>query len=906
MTPTEWRRVKTLLDDALNRPAAERADFLDVACADTPTLRAEVESLLVAHEQAEAVHALESPFATATGDEDASGGDQQIEGQRVGPYRLVRMVGRGGMGSVYLAERADGHYEQTVALKLIRRGLDTDDILSRFAFERQILAGLDHPSIARLYDGGVTDDGRPYFAMEYVAGIPITDYCDQHRLSTPQRLALFRTVCRAVQHAHQNLVVHRDLKPSNILVTDDGQVKLLDFGIAKLLTDEGLSAGPTIPRTRTGARVLTPEYAAPEQVRGTTVTTATDVYQLGVLLYELLTGRRPYRLPSLVQAEIARVILEEEPTRPSTAVGQTSETGTDEAPRTLTPEMVSQARSTDPGRLRRRLAGDLDMICLTALRKEPERRYANVEALAEDVRRHLVGLPVTARPDTFSYRASRFVRRHRTGVAAAAAVALALVVGLGVAVWQGQQAAAERDRAEAEAEKVAAVNQFLVNLFGAADPREEGREVRVASLLDQAAGDLDSSFADQPDVEATLRHTLGVTYRELGLFDESEAQFQRALALRERLFDSHHQDVLTTQNALGNLYILSGDYAQADSILTRAVASARTLTGEQDLLVSDLMSTLGYVHYVTGDLEASLEMHRASVDLREQQPNADEIEIAASLGNVAIVLADLGRIDEAVPLLERQVAIYRRVLEADNTRIGRALTNLASVYRDAGRYDAAVEAFTEAIAIFREALGEESFEIGGALGGLGAALIELGRHAEAEEVLRRSLRIYEQAFGAEHPRTGYALLRLGGALQRRGAYAEAETYLRRALQVWRDGLPEDHPALGRGLMELGALLHEQKRAAEAEPLLREALAVREAALPADHPDRAETQSLLGDCLAALGRTAEAEALLRQGYEGLLSDRGPDHQKTIEARERLRAFYAATGQPDRAAALAEGS
>jgi len=857
MTPTEWRRVKTLLDDALNRPAAERADFLDVACADTPTLRAEVESLLVAHEQAEAMHALESPFATVTDDEDASGGDQQIEGQRVGPYRLVRMVGRGGMGSVYLAERADGHYEQTVALKLIRRGLDTDDILSRFAFERQILAGLDHPNIARLYDGGVTDDGRPYFAMEYVPGIPITDYCDQHRLSTQQRLALFRTVCRAVQHAHQNLVVHRDLKPSNILVTDDGQVKLLDFGIAKLLTDEGLSAGPTIPRTRTGARVLTPEYAAPEQVRGTTVTTATDVYQLGVLLYELLTGRRPYRLPSLLQAEIARVILEEEPTRPSTAVGQTSETGTDEAPRTLTPEMVSQARSTDPGRLRRRLAGDLDMICLTALRKEPERRYANVEALAEDVRRHLVGLPVTARPDTFSYRASRFVRRHRTSVAAAAAVVLALIGGLGMAVWQGQQAAAERDRAEAALEQAESTLDYLGTTILAGGPYEGDPATPIGQVLDSAAAHVDDDLAGAPVVAGAVHQTLAKVYLERGLPDRAAHHARRA---RHLVADERDPA-----------------YARATVQLATALSDA-------------------------SQYEEALPFHQEAVDLLRRHAD-DPAEYAEALNNYAATLSSIGREDDAEQTYLEAIDVHRA--SEDATAALRPLNNLAVLYSEQGRYEAAADRLREVVATLRATDGTRYM--------LATALINLAGTLNYTGEVEESLRLYEEGvamlrdeLGAEHPEAIMAQVSLGNHYFALDDVASAQREAAAGLDMALDALGPDHFITAYAQVVAGRAYCDAGDAAMGAPLLRASLTTRRDALPDGHWLVANGESLLGDCLAALGRTAEAEAFLTQGYEGLLSDRGPDHQKTAEARERLRAFYAATGQPEHAAALAEGS
>jgi serine/threonine-protein kinase len=852
MTPTEWRRIKTLLDDALARPLTERSAFLDAACADAPGLRAEVASLLVAHDHAEAAHALESPFASAAS--DSRDAEEQVEGQQVGPYRLMRLLGRGGMGSVYLAERADGHYEQTVALKLIRRGLDTDDILSRFAFERQILAGLDHPNIARLHDGGMTADGRPYFAMEYVAGVPITDYCDQHRLATPQRLALFRTVCRAVQHAHQNLVVHRDLKPSNILVTGDGQVKLLDFGIAKLLSDEGFGAGPTIPRTRTGARVLTPEYAAPEQVRGATVTTATDVYQLGVLLYELLTGRRPYRLPSRVQAEVARVILEEEPIRPSTAVRRT-EMGDDEAPTTLTPEAVSRARSTDPGRLRRRLAGDLDMICLTALKKEPERRYANVEALAEDVRRHLVGLPVMARPDTFGYRASRFVRRHRTSVAAAVAVVLALVVGLGVAVWQGQQAAVERDRAEAALEQAESTLDFLSTMISAGGPREGDPDMPIGTVLERAAARVDAELADKPEVARAVYTSLASVFFEMGRLDAAQATARQALALFET------ERGVDYARALHALAMALGFDDSTDAAIRYHEAALSALEGVPDAEAQRAAILNTYAHALV-DATREADAEAAYQEALALYQAVDDPDILYTLNGLGVLHLYQGRYDEAVPLLRRAVDRMRRV-RPGSYELGEALGNLAGAHAALGQMDDALEARRDALAILEEAVDEEHLSAIIQRTSYASDLLLAGQVAAAQREAQRSLDAAVRAFGARHPYTAFAQNVAGQAHCAGPEPGVGASLLRASLTTRRDVLPEGHWLVANG------------------------------------------ESLLGGCLATLGRTEEAEAFLTQGYDGLRSSRGPDHQKTVEARERLQAFYAATGQPERAAAPTQG-
>ena len=438
MTSERWQKIKAVLEDALEREAPERTAFLDAACQGDDELRGEVEALLAS--EAEAGDFIETPIFRLRLSDTAP----LAEGQRVGAYRIVREIGRGGMGSVYLAERADEAYRQKVALKVLRRGMDTDEIVRRFRSERQILANLKHENIAMLLDGGAVEDGRPFLVMEHVEGRPLDEYCDARKLSTRERLELFRKVCSAVHLAHQNLVVHRDLKPGNILVTADGVPKLLDFGIAKIVDPDQQST-----LTRADLRPMTPEYASPEQVRGDAITTASDIYSLGVLLYHLLTGHSPYRPATRDPMSLAKAICETEPPRPSSVINKIEEVKRpDGSARQVTPESVSQVRDGDAGALRRHLAGDLDTIVLKAMQKDPQRRYASVDQLSNDIARHLDGLPVIAQKDTLRYRMGKFVGRHKVGVSLAAVLAL-LIVGAGITVtllWQ--RAVREQARAE--------------------------------------------------------------------------------------------------------------------------------------------------------------------------------------------------------------------------------------------------------------------------------------------------------------------------------------------------------------------------------------------------------------------------------------------------------------------------
>ena len=552
-------RIKALFLDVLACPPAERTSLL----ADIDEgLRAEVETLLAAHDEAENLGSLSSP-AFDLG--DARRADPLV-GRQIGPWRLEERIGEGGMGTVYRAERADGAYERTVAIKLLRPGSDVRGLAERLHAERNVLARLEHPHIARLYDGGVTDAGSgpgqaglPYLAMELVDGMPITGYCETRELDTNARIGLFLQVCDAVAYAHRNLIVHRDLKPSNILVTSEGEAKLLDFGIAKLLEETGEAA----LLTRTGTSAMTPPYAAPEQIRNESVTTAADVYSLGALLYELLANRRPYNLSEKTAAEIKHLVCELKPKKPSEA-----------------------AAAAD-------LRGDLDTIILKALAKEPERRYPSAEAFADDLRRHLDGLPVHARPATAGYRVRKFVERHKTGSLAALLVVLALVAGLGMALWQARVAERQRDIARTETESAEAVAGFLERVLRAPNPswyvegEAKGPDTPISAVLNEAARRIETDFAEQPHVRADLHHIVGDTYRALGLLDEAAGHFEQSLALRESLYTPPHPKIA---EALYYVGATMRNTNRSASIYERAIAMQRARDEGNNLpyMLSDL------------------------------------------------------------------------------------------------------------------------------------------------------------------------------------------------------------------------------------------------------------------------------------------------------------------------------
>src|SRR3984893_10052542 len=629
-----WVRIKELFEAAVDLDPNQRTALLDKECGGDEALRGEIESLLKSDERTEGF--IEQPAFAIPHDLFPDNVEESFAGRQFGAYQIIREIGRGGLGAVYLAARADEEYRKQVAIKVIRRGLDTEDILRRFRTERQILAQLDHPNIARLIDGGTTDDGLPYLVMEYVSGEPINAYCNANALPTTERLKLFRKVCAAVTYAHQNLVIHRDLKPSNILVTQEGEPKLLDFGIAKLL-----SAGDELfTQPLPALRVLTPEYASPEQVKGDKIMTTSDVYSLGVLLYELLTGQRPYRLKTRTPEEIARAITEQRPNRPSPAVASAS------------------SRWSMGWKPKSYLRGDLDNIVLMAMRKEPARRYSSVGQFSEDIRRHLEGLPVRARKDTVAYRTSKFVNRHRIGVAAAALVLLSLVGGFVATLVQVQTA--ERAKVKAEA-----TSAFLQRMLNASSPdRNSGAQPTVKDLLDEASKRLASGYlSGQPEVRAELQRVIGTTYLSLGQYDLANQNLSAALTDQTRIYAEDGLETLKTKLCLATLWGGSiGNYAKADKFYRHKLSTLRAYHKKGTLsadYLSNALNGFALLQRAQGDSKEAEKLLREQFDLRSQLSPEAQNGLGVAETVLALTLADQGEFDEAVGIVRRKVAEVR-------------------------------------------------------------------------------------------------------------------------------------------------------------------------------------------------------------------------------------------------------
>ncbi|MCP3959118.1 MAG: serine/threonine protein kinase, partial [bacterium] len=787
MTPELWQRAEEILLEVLEAPEADRRQALDRACAGHAELRREVSSLLEAALGADDF--IDAPVFSLRSPDPASGGADRLEGSRIGPYRVERLLGRGGMGAVYLAVRADDEFEQRVALKLLKRGMDSDEIVRRFRHERQILASLQHPNIARLLDGGTTEDGLPYFVMDHVGGEPIDEYCDRHRLSVRDRIRLFLKVCAAVHFAHQNLVVHRDLKPGNILVDSGGEPKLLDFGIAKLLSG---GPGDAIDLTLEGPRPMTPSYASPEQVRGEMVTTGSDVYSLGVLLYELLSGHKPYRVPSGGEVEVLRAVCEVEPMRPSMALRRKEQVMSPEGSGVaIDPETVSRARGGDPQALARRLSGDLDAIVLKALRKEPELRYASAQEMSEDLRDHLAGLPVRARKGTFTYRLGKLLRRHKLETALAAAV-LAMIVGFGVTALQ------LRDRALRERDRATEVSHFLVDLFQLPDPRvSRGETVTAQALLEKGTQLLDKELEELPEDRAVLMGAIGSAYLGLKLYDQAEPLLAGSLERRrvDRAGTGGDGELVVNLLYLAHARRAGGVSSAAGGDPAALEAEALDIVARRqvnELRLAELLSNHATLMQIEGDLRAAEEFFRQALAMKIRLFGQRHPEVAHTQQNLAQLLTELGRFDAAEEL-HRQTLDQRIEFHGPKSReVAVTMSSLANVLRDQGHLDEAEKLLRETIEIRREVFGPDDPRVGIGLNNLALLLQARGTYADAEARYLEALELFRAGYGAGHANVGTVLKNLASVRLARGEHASAEATARQAVEIFDAALAEGH------------------------------------------------------------------------------------------------------------------
>lgn len=801
-------RAHAIFSEVLDEPPERRAEVLDRVCAGDAALRAWVEGLLEAESTEHPLLDTEVPEIAAALLEDPD-----PAGRMFGPYRIVREIARGGMGVVYLAERADGVFDRRVALKVIRAGPDGDALAARFLRERQILASLQHPNIAQLLDGGQSPDGQPFLAMEYVEGEPITRYCESRGLGIEERLELFVTACRAVDYAHRSLVVHRDLKPAHIVVTPDGVVKLLDFGIAKLLSGEG----PSADETQTAPYVFTPRYSSPEQIRNGPITTGTDVYALGVVLFELLTGRTPFA-DIKDGFEAMRATLETDPPSPSALV---------------------------PGDRRARVRGDLDAIVLRALAKDPAERYPTAGALAEDIGRWLRFEPVQARPASAAYRLRKFVRRNRAALAGVVALVL---VGAASLAAHNARITRERNRAELEAKKAGEVRDFLLSMFKSNLPhRALGDTLRVSDVLESGVQKTDS-LADQPELQALLLITIGDVYRVLARFDRARELFERAMAIYEGMDAPPPLDLADALTSMAMLHWDLRQYEEALRYGREAYEVRRRELGDDH---PDVLSSLNNVATSSANVGLVDEALRLHEELLRKWRHADNhVEVAVTLNNIGVLHFRQGRYEEAERFFAEALEIRRRLLPATHPDVALSSNNLAAVYRELGRMDEAEPLYRESLESRLQVFGDGHPAVATAHFNLGRLLHVKGELAAAEPHMRAAFEIDRRVYGPEHPEVGVDAYNLAALLADMGdcesvlpVLAEAVTAFEASGPDWGNRVARVHMARGDCLGRLG-------RRGEAVAALRAAVRAVELASPPDSTVLADARTRLDSLLVA--------------------------------------------------------
>jgi len=874
MTPERWKRIEALYQAAVDLEGEARAELLQRECADDASLLSEVEALL-RHD--------------ARGDQTISGVIQRVAlevveresgalvGRRLGAWRLVKRIAQGGMGAVYLGERCDGQFEQRAAVKLLNPALLSPEALARFNSERQILARLSHPSIARLYDGGTTDEGVPYLVMEYIEGLPIDTFCTERRLGTQARLELFNKVCAAVDYAHRNLVVHRDIKPSNILVDAQGEPKLLDFGVAKLIDREHLANAAAV--TLADLRMLTPKYASPEQLKGETITTATDVYSLGVLLYELLSGRFPYADETGSAQALQQAILSTDPQRPSTAASR--------------PDSRRRAPELTPERLRRELAGDLDNIVLMALRKEPDRRYGSAAQLAQDIDHHLHDLPVNARAATFGYRARKFVVRNRAIVAATGIALLTVASTVAAYTWRLER---ERDRAELAAAKSQQVTQFLVRLFEESNPwKAPGSTLTAADLLQQGLRDIDR-LDDQPTLQAELLRVMGSSYTYIGETDIAIRLFQRALALYR---GDPATDPLTLTAALMELseaLRLNGDLEPAEQALRDVLIIRRRVLGEQHAGVASALDRLGNVLHDRDRGAAAVEVLRRALAMKEALGEAQDADAADILNNLAISLDNDGRFEEAAATHRRAIALNRELIGPQHPDLATGIYNLGLVLTRLGRYEEAERNHREALVMRRAILGDGHWMVALSESSLAMIQARLGHFDEAVALAEHALAVCRETFGERHLQFSSRARHLSVVRFDLGDYRGAERAAREAVAAFSDRRSEYAAMLAWAEAHLALALLHQNRVKEARAALQPAFDLHDGV-----NIRVELllQLVMAQVLTAERAFPEAERLFLETLAVLERVDGATNEQLSEPYLGMAKHYLQAGRPQQA-------
>jgi len=841
-----WTEIKTIFFNAVELDDKQREAYLNDACK-TPELKKEILTLISAHDKSETF--LEEPIVPI---EPVSDNSNLFIGKVFGKYKIEKLIARGGMGLVYLGVR-DDEVKQQAAVKIINPGVASGIVIKKFQTERQTLANLNHPNISRLLDGGLTEDGIQYLVMEYIEGIPIDEYCDSNKLNIKERLKLFLKVASVVQYAHQNLVVHRDLKPSNILITKEGEPKLLDFGIAKILSPED---GIIETATHGSGWNLTPEFASPEQIKGEVITTTSDVYSLGIILYKLLTGHSPYKIKSRFHSDIRQVITQTEPTKPSDIIYQTVEKDLEDNNVLINPESISKTREGNIDKLHKKLIGDLDNIVSMAIRKEPERRYSSVDNFADDIKRYLDDKPVKAHQDSVLYRTKKFGKRNKNFLIPAAIIFIVINLGVAGFLWQGYVAATERDIAKSEAEKSNRIKSFLLNMISAPDPIKKGSEVKVIDVIQEASSKLSFELSDQPQIEAEIRTMLGNTYQSLGIYDSAATELLKADIIIRNLYGAKSKETAISTKSLGLIYHYEGDYEKAETYYKNSLDMLKSIETKPSFDRAIVLDTYGTLMTDKGDYEKAEQLTKESLKIAESIKGSDDPDVAQIINNLATSYNYLGKLDAADSLYKESLRVFRKLYGNFSIRVSSSLNNLAFIY------------------IFKK------------------------DHSNALPLLIESLNIKKKILGEDHPDLILAYSNVGSTYFNIDDYNKAEEFMKASIEVGLKNYDDDNINLSRSYIWYGRALESNNKTDKAIYYLQKAFNIRKKEFGSENNLTLTTQALYGQSLLNAGKFVEAEKQLVESFNGLNKTIGIEKDATQKSLASLVQLYKALKKKDK--------
>lgn len=896
MDQQQWKRINNIVDTALELTKEERDTYIQEQCKGDKQLIEKITTFIEAIEQSDTEGFLEDlsnyqqQLAQDILNEDIQKKDAALIGTTIDSYEVIDLIGHGGMGSVFLAKRADDTYEQQVAFKVLRRGLHTPSNVARFKRERQILAKLNHPNIAQLLDGGLTPEGLPYLVMEYVEGKSLYEYCNQHSFSIEERIQLLRSICRAVQHAHKNAIIHRDLKPSNILVTEEGEVKILDFGIAKLLEPED----PEQPlyQTQTGARLLTFSYASPEQIENGTITTATDIYTLGIVFHELLCGAHPFDLEGKKLTEIENVIRTKSPSTPCKRFLQL-------------PDDIRQKeakyRHTNPTSLSQKLKGDLDAIVQKALRKEPEERYDSIEQFLEDLRRYKQSRPIIARKDTLRYKAKKFIKRHQSGLAATMGFIFLIVSFVGIYTWRITQ---ERNRARLQAEKAEETSEFLVNLFSASNPTEtHGETVPVKSILEEGLNQIDQ-LGEQPEVQSQMLHTMGRVYTNLGEYDRAEMLLERALDIQTKINGELNTEVASIYNDLGGLHQKAQEARQAEPYYAKALDIRKKILGPNDIQYAETLSDLGALMRYKENLDSAEVLYNRALEIRQNNLTPNHPDIANSLNNLGVLEKSKGNLETARQFYQEALKIRQNHFGNVHPKVANIKNNLAVLYRTLGMFNLAETYYTETLEIRKKIYGKNHPLTAQSLNNFAGFLVDRGNYDQAETHYRQALKVRKKLLGASHIQTGTAYNNLANALFEKAQLDSAEHAYRNAMDIYASSLGENHRYVGIVKSNLAKTLTAKNNLEAADEVFKEALSIMRDSYDSENISFANLYSYWAKLELKRNKLSQAKNLLEDALDVRKELQGTEHPDFQQNIKQLSSVYQQLGHQSRADTLAK--